>query len=196
MAALFLKDAGGVDDDTVSHESSMVANALYQLQSGGPGLRAILFLIGALLVVYGAFAVASAVGGRQFPTPPPSRRRRPTAAEVIAAGESGAGAAGGAGGKEEVHNGWVQRLVRRAAGCGSMWRRDESGDGLKAKSSNTSTGASLSAAPAAVLAVRGGSPIAAEAVPGSSVIRTGSRGDEGATLDAAERGAGAGVRSG
>jgi hypothetical protein len=50
LAVLFFKDAGGVDD--VEHGSSMVANALLQLQAN-TGLRAILLIIGLLLVTYG-----------------------------------------------------------------------------------------------------------------------------------------------
>lgn len=49
MAVMFFKDAGGVD---TPHESSMVANALTQLQSN-KGLRAILMIVGILLVTYG-----------------------------------------------------------------------------------------------------------------------------------------------
>lgn len=50
MAVLFFKDAGGVED--TPHEASMVANALDQLQ-GSRGLRAILMIVGLLLVIYG-----------------------------------------------------------------------------------------------------------------------------------------------
>lgn len=51
MAVLFFKDAGGVDEDA-PHNSSMVANALQQLQASR-GLRAVLMIIGLLLIIYG-----------------------------------------------------------------------------------------------------------------------------------------------
>jgi len=50
MAVLFFKDAGGVED--VPHSSSMVSNALQQLQANR-GLRAILMIVGILLITYG-----------------------------------------------------------------------------------------------------------------------------------------------
>lgn len=49
MAIMFFKDAGGVN---TPHDGSMVANALLQLQTSR-GLRAVLFIVGFLLVVYG-----------------------------------------------------------------------------------------------------------------------------------------------
>jgi hypothetical protein len=49
MAIMFFKDAGGVD---TAHDSSMVANALLQLQTSR-GLRAILMIVGILLIMYG-----------------------------------------------------------------------------------------------------------------------------------------------
>lgn len=51
MAVMFFKDAGGVD---TAHDSSMVADALLQLQTSR-GLRAVLFIVGFLLIVYGEF---------------------------------------------------------------------------------------------------------------------------------------------
>jgi cytoskeletal protein RodZ len=78
MAVLFLKDAGGADG--VDHSGSMVANALTQLQ-GNRGLRAVLMVVGLLLVVYGLFAVLSAFT-RHFPTQPPSRRKAHSTAEL------------------------------------------------------------------------------------------------------------------
>lgn len=50
LAVLFFKDAGGVED--APHSSSMVANALQQLQTNR-GLRAILLIVGILLIIYG-----------------------------------------------------------------------------------------------------------------------------------------------
>ena len=110
MAALFLKDAAGVDD--VPHHSSMVANALSQLQSG-PWLRAVLFAVGTLLVVYGSFAAASAWGGRVFPTPPPSRRAR----------RRGAGAGGGAAAAERDEEEEIGQQEGR-----TPWRGGGAGD--------------------------------------------------------------------
>lgn len=49
LAVLFFKDAGGAD---APHSSSMVANALQQLQTNR-GLRAILMIVGILLITYG-----------------------------------------------------------------------------------------------------------------------------------------------
>jgi hypothetical protein len=49
MAIMFFKDAGGVH---TAHDSSMVANALLQLQTSR-GLRAILMIVGILLIMYG-----------------------------------------------------------------------------------------------------------------------------------------------
>jgi hypothetical protein len=72
LAVLFLKDASSGDESDAPHESSMVANALTQLNS--KGLRALLFIVGFLLVVYGLFAVLSAMYARVFPTPAPTRR--------------------------------------------------------------------------------------------------------------------------
>eukprot|EP00878_Enallax_costatus_P008364 GHUV01008742.1.p1 GENE.GHUV01008742.1~~GHUV01008742.1.p1 ORF type:complete len:292 (+),score=72.01 GHUV01008742.1:122-997(+) len=74
LAILFIKDAGGVDPkDPSTHEYSMVANALQQLQQNR-GTRAILMIIGILLVAYGLFATLSS-WARVFPTPSPSRER-------------------------------------------------------------------------------------------------------------------------
>lgn len=78
MAVLFFKDASGVNDNP--HQYSMVANALIQLQENR-GLRAILMIIGILLIIYGLFATLSA-WARIFPTPSPSRER-PVPAAVI-----------------------------------------------------------------------------------------------------------------
>ena len=50
LAILFFKDSGGVED--APHSSSMVANALQQLQ-GSRGLRAVLMIVGVLLILYG-----------------------------------------------------------------------------------------------------------------------------------------------
>lgn len=50
MAILFFKDAGGSED--APHNSSMVANALQQLQANR-GLRAVLMIVGLLLILYG-----------------------------------------------------------------------------------------------------------------------------------------------
>lgn len=72
LAVFFFKDAAGTDDDA-SHSSSMVCNALQQLQ-GSSGLRALLAIVGLLLIVYGAFATASS-WAREFPTLPPTRSR-------------------------------------------------------------------------------------------------------------------------
>lgn len=72
MAVLFLKDASGLADNA-PHGSSMVANALQQLQDNR-GLRALLMVIGVLLVCYGCFATLSAYA-RVFPTLPPSRHK-------------------------------------------------------------------------------------------------------------------------
>eukprot|EP00775_Hariotina_reticulata_P013549 gene13549-13676_t len=80
MAVLFLKDASGVADDT-PHGSSMVANALQQLQDNR-GLRALLMIIGVLLVCYGCFATLSSYA-RVFPTLPPSRRKVKPARDVV-----------------------------------------------------------------------------------------------------------------
>jgi hypothetical protein len=49
MAVMFFKDAGGVD---APHSSSMVSNALQQLQVNR-GLRAVLIIVGLLLIMYG-----------------------------------------------------------------------------------------------------------------------------------------------
>jgi hypothetical protein len=78
MAIMFFKDVGDADD--VNHNSSMVANALQQLQANR-GLRAVLMIIGILLIAYGLFAVLSS-WARQFPTPAPSRRRVVPAAQL------------------------------------------------------------------------------------------------------------------
>lgn len=51
LAVLFFKDTGGGED--APHSSSMVANALQQLQTNR-GLRAILMIVGILLITYGA----------------------------------------------------------------------------------------------------------------------------------------------
>ena len=72
LAVLFLKDASSGDESNAPHEASMVANALSQLNSSG--LRALLFIVGVLLVVYGLFAVLSALYARVYPTPAPTRR--------------------------------------------------------------------------------------------------------------------------
>jgi hypothetical protein len=79
LAILFFKDAGGVEADA-PHQYSMVANALQQLQANR-GLRAILMIIGLLLVTYGLFATLSS-WARVFPTPSPTRER-PVPASVI-----------------------------------------------------------------------------------------------------------------
>lgn len=79
LAILFFKDAGGVEADA-PHNYSMVANALQQLQQDR-GLRAILMIIGLLLVIYGLFATLSS-WARVFPTPSPTRER-PVPASVI-----------------------------------------------------------------------------------------------------------------
>ncbi|KAF6251191.1 hypothetical protein COO60DRAFT_1562294 [Scenedesmus sp. NREL 46B-D3] len=71
MAIMFFKDVSDADD--VNHTSSMVANALQQLEANR-GLRAVLIIIGVLLIMYGTFAVLSS-WGRQFPTRAPSRQR-------------------------------------------------------------------------------------------------------------------------
>lgn len=49
MSVMFFKDAGGAD---TPHSSSMVANALQQLQVNR-GLRAVLIIVGVLLILYG-----------------------------------------------------------------------------------------------------------------------------------------------
>lgn len=51
LAVLFFKDAGGGED--APHNGSMVSNALQQLQTNR-GLRAVLIIVGILLIVYGA----------------------------------------------------------------------------------------------------------------------------------------------
>lgn len=79
LAVLFFKDAGGIEDNS-PHQYSMVANALQQLQEN-TGLRAILMILGILLILYGLFATLSA-WARVFPTPSPSRER-PVPATVI-----------------------------------------------------------------------------------------------------------------
>lgn len=79
LAILFFKDAGGVEADA-PHQYSMVANALQQLQADR-GLRAVLMIIGILLVTYGLFATLSS-WARVFPTPSPTRER-PVPASVI-----------------------------------------------------------------------------------------------------------------
>eukprot|EP00879_Flechtneria_rotunda_P004568 GHRR01004823.1.p1 GENE.GHRR01004823.1~~GHRR01004823.1.p1 ORF type:complete len:318 (+),score=68.30 GHRR01004823.1:475-1428(+) len=71
LAVLFFKDAGGIDD--TPHAASMVANALQQLQTND-GLRAVLMIVGILLVAYGLFATLSSYA-RVFPTPAPTRNR-------------------------------------------------------------------------------------------------------------------------
>lgn len=74
LAILFIKDASGVDaKDPDTHAYSMVANALQQLQQNR-GTRAVLMIIGILLVTYGLFATLSS-WARVFPTPSPSRER-------------------------------------------------------------------------------------------------------------------------
>jgi hypothetical protein len=78
MAIMFFKDVADADD--VNHKSSMVANALQQLQANR-GLRAVLMIIGILLIAYGTFAVLSS-WARQFPTPSPSRQRVVPAAKL------------------------------------------------------------------------------------------------------------------
>jgi hypothetical protein len=50
LAVLFFKDAGGGQD--APHQASMVSNALQQLQ-GNRGLRAVLMIVGILLITYG-----------------------------------------------------------------------------------------------------------------------------------------------
>lgn len=57
MAIMFFKDAGGVD---TAHDSSMVANALLQLQTSR-GLRAILMIVGILLIMYGEGLIEAAL---------------------------------------------------------------------------------------------------------------------------------------
>ncbi|WIA33283.1 hypothetical protein OEZ86_006424 [Tetradesmus obliquus] len=86
MAIMFFKDVADADD--VNHTSSMVANALQQLQANR-GLRAVLMIIGILLVAYGAFAVLSS-WARVFPTQAPSRSRVVPAAQ-LPQGEDGDG---------------------------------------------------------------------------------------------------------
>jgi hypothetical protein len=49
MAVMFFKDAGGAD---APHSASMVSNALQQLQVNR-GLRAVLIIVGVLLILYG-----------------------------------------------------------------------------------------------------------------------------------------------
>eukprot|EP00882_Tetradesmus_deserticola_P000224 GHRQ01000251.1.p1 GENE.GHRQ01000251.1~~GHRQ01000251.1.p1 ORF type:complete len:491 (+),score=179.67 GHRQ01000251.1:108-1580(+) len=71
MAIMFFKDVA--DADEVNHTSTMVADALQQLQANR-GLRAVLMIIGLLLIMYGTFAVLSS-WARQFPTRAPSRHR-------------------------------------------------------------------------------------------------------------------------
>ncbi|KAI8469725.1 MAG: hypothetical protein J3K34DRAFT_521879 [Monoraphidium minutum] len=125
MAVFFLKDAAGADD--VDHSSSMVANALMQLQAS-PALRAVLFVIGALLVTYGAFAAASAAGAREFPTPPPSRRPRRAASAaaglelpVVGAEAAGGGGGGGAARVPEAAPGKARPAGRRRGGGAAAW---------------------------------------------------------------------------
>lgn len=72
LAILFFKDVANADN-SAPHDYSMVANALLQLQSNR-GLRAVLMIIGILLVIYGLFAVLSS-WARQFPTHAPTRQR-------------------------------------------------------------------------------------------------------------------------
>jgi hypothetical protein len=86
MAIMFFKDVADADD--VNHKASKVANALQQLQASR-GLRAVLMIIGILLIAYGTFAVLSS-WARQFPTPPPSRQRVVPAAQLPQQGGGGA----------------------------------------------------------------------------------------------------------
>jgi hypothetical protein len=90
MAIMFFKDVADADD--VNHKSSMVANALQQLQANR-GLRAVLMIIGILLIAYGTFAVLSS-WARQFPTPSPSRQRVVPAAKLPQQQGDGDGADG------------------------------------------------------------------------------------------------------
>jgi hypothetical protein len=101
MAIMFSKDVA--DADNVNHKSSMVANALQQLQTNR-GLRAVLMIIGILLIAYGTFAVLSS-WARQFPTPPPSRQRVTPAAQLPEQGEEAADGRDGDGEDERDDHG-------------------------------------------------------------------------------------------